>query len=64
MQVVFIDIDNTLLDFDAYIRQTMRQGFAHFGLRLGVRTGHLLESDFAVGLFALVNGGGLRAQHA
>ena len=22
MQVVFIDIDNTLLDFDAYIRQT------------------------------------------
>lgn len=33
MQVVFIDIDNTLLDFDAYIRQTMRQGFAHFGLK-------------------------------
>ena len=30
---VFIDIDNTLLDFDAYIRQTMAEGFAHFGLR-------------------------------
>ena len=22
MQMIFIDIDNTLLDFDAYIRQT------------------------------------------
>lgn len=33
MQVVFLDIDNTLLDFDAYIRQTMEQGFAHFGLK-------------------------------
>ena len=33
MQMIFIDIDNTLLDFDAYIRQTMREGFAHFGLR-------------------------------
>ena len=30
MQMIFIDIDNTLLDFDAYIRQTMR---AHFGLK-------------------------------
>lgn len=25
MQMIFIDIDNTLLDFDAYIRQTMRR---------------------------------------
>lgn len=33
MPVIFIDIDNTLLDFDAYIRQTMAGGFAHFGLR-------------------------------
>lgn len=33
MPVIFIDIDNTLLDFDAYIRQTMAEGFAHFGLR-------------------------------
>ena len=33
MQMVFIDIDNTLLDFDAYIRQTMAEGFAHFGLK-------------------------------
>ncbi len=33
MQAVFIDIDNTLLDFDAYIRQTMAQGFTHFGLK-------------------------------
>ena len=33
MQMIFIDSDNTLLDFDAYIRQTMREGFAHFGLK-------------------------------
>ena len=33
MELVFIDIDNTLLDFDEYIRQTMREGFAHFGLK-------------------------------
>lgn len=33
MQMIFIDIDNTLLDFDAYIRQTMREGFVHFGLK-------------------------------
>ena len=33
MQMIFIDIDNTLLDFDAYIRRTMEEGFAHFGLR-------------------------------
>ncbi len=33
MQMVFIDIDNTLLDFDAYIRKTMAEGFAHFGLK-------------------------------
>ena len=33
MKLVLIDIDNTLLDFDAYIRRTMEEGFAHFGLR-------------------------------
>lgn len=32
LQVVFLDIDNTLLDFDEYVRQTMKDGFAHFGL--------------------------------
>lgn len=32
MKAVFIDIDNTLLDFDAYVCTTMEQGFAHFGL--------------------------------
>lgn len=25
MELVFIDIDNTLLDFDEYIRRTMRE---------------------------------------
>ncbi len=33
MPVIFIDIDTPLLDFAAYIRQTMAEGFAHFGLR-------------------------------
>ena len=29
---VFIDIDNTLLDFDAYVRNTLEEGFGHFGI--------------------------------
>ena len=29
---LLLDVDNTLLDFDAYVRTTMEQGFAHFGL--------------------------------
>lgn len=33
MQYIFLDIDNTLLDFDAYVQHTMEVGFAHFGLR-------------------------------
>ncbi len=33
MKLILIDIDNTLLDFDAYTLQTMEEGFAHFGLR-------------------------------
>ena len=33
MKAVFIDIDNTLLDFDEFVRSTMKKGFAHFGLR-------------------------------
>ena len=33
MRLALIDIDNTLLDFDEYVRQTMQSGFAHFGLR-------------------------------
>ena len=32
MKAIFIDTDNPLLDFDAYVRTTMEQGFAHFGL--------------------------------
>ena len=31
-KAVFIDIDNTLLSFDGYVKQTMAEGFAHFGL--------------------------------
>ncbi len=33
LKAIFIDIDNTLLSFDAYVKQTMREGFAHFGLK-------------------------------
>ncbi len=32
MKAIFIDIDNTLLDFDGYVRETMDRGFRHFGL--------------------------------
>ncbi len=31
-KAVFVDIDNTLLSFDGYVKQTMAEGFAHFGL--------------------------------
>ena len=33
MKAVFIDIDNTLLDFDEYVRNTMETGFRHFSLK-------------------------------
>ena len=33
MIAVFIDIDNTLLSFDEYVKQTMKTGFAYFGLK-------------------------------
>ena len=33
MRLALIDIDNTLLDFDEYVRQTMLVGFKHFELR-------------------------------
>lgn len=32
IKVIFIDIDNTLLSFTEYVKQTMREGFLHFGL--------------------------------
>ena len=33
MKAVFIDIDNTLLSFSEYVKHTMKDGFAHFGLK-------------------------------
>ncbi len=33
LKAIFIDVDNTLLSFDEYVKQTMKQGFAHFGLK-------------------------------
>lgn len=32
IEAVWIDIDNTLLDFDAYVQTAMKDGFARFGL--------------------------------
>ena len=33
IRVLFIDIDNTLLDFDGYVRETMKKGFQKFDLK-------------------------------
>ena len=33
IKAVFIDVDNTLLNFEAYVQQTMEKGFAHYGLK-------------------------------
>ena len=33
IKVVLIDIDNTLLSFSGYVKETMKEGFAHFGLK-------------------------------
>lgn len=32
IRAVLLDIDDTLLDFDGYVKQSMRDGFAHFSL--------------------------------
>jgi len=32
IKAVFLDIDNTLLDFDAYVKDAMRTGFRKYGL--------------------------------
>ena len=33
IKAIFIDIDNTLLSFDGYVKDCMEKGFAHFGLK-------------------------------
>ncbi|MBE6819368.1 MAG: noncanonical pyrimidine nucleotidase, YjjG family [Ruminococcaceae bacterium] len=33
IKAVFVDIDDTLLDFDAYVKQALQSGFEHFGLK-------------------------------
>ncbi len=33
IKAVFVDIDNTLLSFDGYVKQCMKDGFQHFGLK-------------------------------
>ena len=38
IQVVLIDIDNTLLSFSGYIKEAMRDGFAQYGLKTVYRS--------------------------
>ena len=33
IKVVFIDIDNTLLSFSGYVKESMKNGFAQFGMK-------------------------------
>lgn len=33
IKVVFMDLDDTLLSFSGYVKEAMREGFAHFGLK-------------------------------
>ena len=33
IKVVLIDIDNTLLSFTGYVKESMREGFSYFGLK-------------------------------
>ena len=42
IKALFIDIDNTLLDFDGYVRETMKKGFQKFDLK------HYTEEMFPV----------------
>jgi len=49
IKVIFIDIDNTLLDFDAYVEESLRSGFEKFGLRK--------YEDWMYETFEKVNGG-------
>ena len=32
IKAVFLDIDNTILDFDAYVKEALESGFSAFGL--------------------------------
>ena len=49
IKAIFIDIDNTLLDFDAYVKESLCSGFEKFGLRK--------YEDWMYDTFETVNGG-------
>jgi len=49
IKAIFIDIDNTLLDFDAYVKESLCSGFEKFGLRK--------YEDWMYDTFEKVNGG-------
>ena len=48
IKAIFIDIDNTLLDFDAYVREAMTEGFKAFGLPP--------YEEWMLGVFLRING--------
>ena len=39
LKAIFLDIDNTLLDFDAAAQQSMEESFHKFGMRKMTRSG-------------------------
>lgn len=47
-KIVFVDIDDTLLDFEAYTKLALENGFSHFGLK------EYEPSDYAI--FQEING--------
>lgn len=49
IKAILLDIDNTLLDFDAYVKDSMKNGFEKFGL------GTYKDSDYDT--FTVVNNG-------
>ncbi|MBQ8758821.1 MAG: HAD-IA family hydrolase [Clostridia bacterium] len=49
IKAILLDIDNTLLDFDAYVKESMRNGFEKFGLKA------YTDSDYDT--FTVINNG-------
>lgn len=49
IKAILLDIDNTLLDFDAYVKDSMKSGFKKFGL------GTYKDSDYNT--FTVINNG-------
>lgn len=46
IRAILLDIDNTLLDFDAYVQTALKEGFAQFGL--GAYTPHVYNTFLSI----------------